>query len=107
MKSLILVDFIIECTLTDNNQVEDNFSEDTQEPTWILHMDGASNAQRCSAGLMLIDIDGMVIEYALWFDFKASNNQTEYETLIVGLKIAKDLDVKYLRIFTDLQLNVG
>ena len=40
-------------------------------------------------------------EYALRFSFKTSNNQAEYEALIVGLRIAKDLKVKKLRAFSD------
>ena len=104
MKSQILIDFIIECIPTNNDQVNGNSFGKTQESVWILHVDGASNAQGCGASLILTNIDGMVTEYALQFDFKASNNQTEYEVLIVGLKIAKDLDVKCLRIFIDSQL---
>ena len=69
-----------------------------------LHVDGASNAQGCGVGLILTNIDEVVIEYVLRFDFKASNNQIEYEALIVRSKIVKDLDVKCLRVFTDLQL---
>ena len=104
MKFQILANFIVECTLTDNDQVEDNSPEDTQEPVWILHIDGASNAQDCDAGLILTNIDGMVIEYAFRFNFKASNKQAKYEALIVGFKIAKDFSVKCLWVFTNLQL---
>ena len=46
----------------------------------------------------------MVIEYAFRFDFKISNNQIEHEDLIAWLKIARDLDVKWLKVFTDSQL---
>ena len=46
--------------------------------------------------LILTNIDGMVTKYALRFDFKASNNQVEYEILIAKFKIAKDLSVKHL-----------
>ena len=51
----------------------------------------------------MTNIDGMVIEYVLRFGFKASNNQAEFKALIAKLKITKDLDVKHLRIFTNLQ----
>ena len=49
----------------------------------------------------------MVTEYAFQFTFKASNNQAEYEALIAGLRITKDLSVKWLKVFIDLQLVVG
>ena len=65
IKIQILADFIIECTPTDNDQVEDDSMEDTSESAWILHMDEASNTQGCGMGLILTNVDGMVIEYVL------------------------------------------
>ena len=50
--------------------------------------------QHCIAGLILINIDGMVTEYAFQFAFKALNNQTKYEAMIVGLKVAKNLGMR-------------
>ena len=43
---------------------------------------------------------------ALRFGFKASNNEAEYEALIVGLKLAKEMKVESLDIFSDSQLVV-
>ena len=70
----------------------------------MLHINGASNAQGSRANLILINFKRIVTEYALWFNFKASNNQTEYEALLTGLKIAKELDIDNLKIFTNSQL---
>ena len=41
---------------------------------------------------------------ALKFEFKASNNEAEYEALIVGLELAKEIKVESLDIFNDSQL---
>ena len=57
----------------------------TSTNTYTLHVDGASNEQGSGAGLVLKNPKGVVAEYALRFSFKASNNQAEYEALIVGL----------------------
>ena len=73
----------------------------------MLHMDGASNEQGSRAGLILKSPEGVVAEYTLRFSFKTSNNQAEYEALIVGLQIAKDLKIKKLRAYSDSQLVVG
>ena len=43
----------------------------------------------------------MITEYVLRFNFKALNNQAEYEMLLAGLKITKELDIDNLKIFTD------
>ena len=71
------------------------------ESIWVLHVDGSSNAQGSGAGFILINIEGTVTEYVLWFNFKASNNQAEYEVLLVSLNIAKDLGVDNLKVFID------
>ena len=70
-------------------------------------MDGASNEQGSGAGLILKSPEEAVAEYALRFSFKTSNNQAEYEALIAGLQIAKDLKVEKLRAFSDSLLVVG
>ena len=49
----------------------------------------------------------MVFEYALWFTFSTSNNEAEYEALIIGLKLTKDLEAQELKVFGDSQLVVG
>ena len=46
------------------------------------------------------------MHYALRFKFKASNNEVEYEALIVRLKLAKEIKVESLEIFSDSQLIV-
>ena len=50
---------------------------------WVLSIDGSSNQQISGAGVILEGSDGLLIEQALHFSFKASNNQAEYEALIV------------------------
>ena len=101
MKAQILIDFIVECTLTNDSQVEDRPQEEALKPAWILYMDRASNTQGYGVNLILTNIDGVVIEYVLRFGFKDSNNLIEYEALIARLKITKDLDIKCLRVFND------
>jgi len=40
------------------------------------------------AGVILEGPDGLLIEQALWFSFKASNSQAKYEALIAGMLLA-------------------
>ena len=67
----------------------------------IFYRDGASNSQGCRVWLILASPKGAMIEYVLWFGFGASNNEATYEALIVGLSIAKELEIKNLRVFID------
>ncbi|KAM1706426.1 hypothetical protein EV1_028062 [Malus domestica] len=76
-------------------------------PTWSLYVDGSSNQQGCGAGLVFMTLDKMVMEYALRFKFKASNNKAKYEALLAGLRLAKHIGVKRIDIFSDSQLMVN
>ena len=98
IKGQALADFIAEFTYpvevnTQERQalVDTEAAEKTDEPNglvWKLFVDGSSNAQGSGAGLVLVDPDGLKINYALRFGFKASNNEAEYEALIAGLNLA-------------------
>ena len=45
---------------------------------------------------MLINPEGHKITCALRVGFKASNNEAEYEALLVGLRLAKEMKSGYL-----------
>jgi len=38
--------------------------------------------------------NGLLIEHALRFAFKASNNQVDYEALIAGMLLAKEMGAR-------------
>ncbi|XP_072056260.1 uncharacterized protein [Arachis hypogaea] len=88
IKFQFLADFIAEFSVPST-------TEDYIE--WSLYIDGSSNPQGCGAGIIHDDSHGNVIEHFLNFSFKASNNQSEYETLIAGLRLAADLNITELK----------
>ncbi|KAL6279205.1 hypothetical protein ACE6H2_016086 [Prunus campanulata] len=59
------------------------------------------------AGLVLKAPDQRTIEYAIRFQFQASNNEAEYEALLAGLRLAKEIGAQQLRICSDSQLVVN
>ena len=67
-------------------------------------MDGATNAQGSGAGLILTSPDGIDVEYSLIFSFQASNNEAEYEAVIVGLNLAHSMEADQLEVSSDSQL---
>ncbi|KAL0286917.1 UNVERIFIED_CONTAM: hypothetical protein Sangu_2715200 [Sesamum angustifolium] len=46
------------------------------------------------------------MEFAIKFDFKASNNEAEYKALVLGMKMAQDAGASYLLAYSDSQLIV-
>ena len=76
-------------------------------PIWVLHADGASNLQGLGAGLVLITPEANTLKIALKFLFKASNNESEYEAIITGLRIAADLGAKQIVVYNDSAVVIG
>ncbi|XP_021827212.1 uncharacterized protein LOC110767855 [Prunus avium] len=110
IKAQALADFISEFTLAPSTQGKNTPLPDPIEEAnhhWILYVDGASNSQGCGAGLVLISPHATEVEYALRFGFRASNNEAEYEALIAGLRLAKELGAKKIQVRSDSQLVVN
>jgi len=74
---------------------------------WTLSVDGASSTKGSEGGVILEDLEGNMIEQALKFAFRTSNNQAEYETLIARMLLAKELGVSQLLAKTDSRLITG
>ena len=77
-----------------------------QVPKWGLYVDGSSNDGGSRASLILISSQGHWMHCALRFGFQTSNNKAEYEAWIAGLKLAKEMKIESLEIFSDSQLVV-
>ena len=68
-------------------------------------MEGSSNERGSGAGLILVTPEGHQMHCALRFGFKASNNEAEYEALIIGLNLAKEMKTKSLEIYSNSSLS--
>ncbi|KAL0418994.1 UNVERIFIED_CONTAM: hypothetical protein Sradi_1312900 [Sesamum radiatum] len=71
----VLADFVSEMTGTTQAEV-------TEERPWLLHVDRSSTAQGNGAGIVITSPQGEDMEFAIKFNFKASNNEAEYEALV-------------------------
>ena len=99
----ILADFIIEFTPAQSTEAT-QLAPDL--PIWRLSVDKAANAQGSGVGLILTSPDGIDTEYALRFDFQASNNEAEYEAVITGLNLDHFMEADQLEVSSDSQLVV-
>lgn len=71
---------------------------------WMLYTDGASNREGSGAGLILTSPEGEEVTYALRFDFHTSNNKAEYEALLAGLRLAKQIGAEAVMALGDWRL---
>ena len=61
---------------------------DVTHEYWTMYFDGSIMMPGSGARVVLISVDGSRLRYAIRLHFSASNNATEYEALINGLRIA-------------------
>ncbi|XP_077223338.1 uncharacterized protein LOC143856943 [Tasmannia lanceolata] len=74
------------------------------EVLWEVYVDGSSSRSDCGAGLILTGPENFVLDYALRFGFRASNNEAEYEALIAGMNLAVQTQAQRLKAYCDFQL---
>ena len=58
-------------------------------PTWEVYIDRASNQNGSGIGLVLISPEKVIIEKSLRLDFSATNNEAEYEVLLIGMAMVQ------------------
>ncbi|XP_077215904.1 uncharacterized protein LOC143850547 [Tasmannia lanceolata] len=78
----------------------------SEEPLWEVYVDGSSNRSGSGAGLVLTGPDDFILNYAVRFGFRASNNEAEYEALIAGMNLAIQARAQRLKAYCDSQLVV-
>ncbi|XP_066374487.1 uncharacterized protein [Miscanthus floridulus] len=101
IKSQSLVDFVAEWT-----EVQLPTPDVTHE-YWTMYFDGSIMVPGLGAGVVLISLDGSRLRYAICLHFLASNNATEYEALINGLRITIELGARRLYVRGDSELVVN
>jgi hypothetical protein len=61
---------------------------------WIMYFDGSYTLKGVGAGIVLIPPEGDMLKYAIQIEFPATNNIAEYEGLVTGLQLAKELSIR-------------
>ncbi|GJZ45232.1 reverse transcriptase domain-containing protein [Tanacetum coccineum] len=63
---------------------------------WTLFTDRASSLKGSGAGLVLIGPSGVEYTYGFHLTIVSTNNEAEYEALLVGLRIARNMKIQNL-----------
>ena len=75
--------------------------------SWKVYMDGAANQRGVGVGLVLVSLERITIEKSLRFGFSATNNEAEYEALLMGMVIVQKMGGRVVEMFSDSRLIVG
>ena len=76
-------------------------------PLWKLHVDGAANQKGLGVGIVIISPDRITIEKSLRLGFSTTNNEAEYEALLIKVAMIKKLGGKIVEDFSNSRLVVG
>jgi ribonuclease HI len=71
---------------------------------WRMHFDGSKLLGGLGASVVLTSPKGDKLQYVLQMHFRASNNIAEYEALVHGLKMAKQIGIRRILYFGDSDL---
>ncbi|XP_074358249.1 uncharacterized protein LOC141697652 [Apium graveolens] len=102
IKSQALDDFVADFSPSQMTTSEEEFRQIvsiTDAKPWTLYTDGALNVNGTGLGLGLVlkSPEGDMIAHSICCSFKATNNEAEYEALIIGLFISDKTEAFYRR----------
>jgi ribonuclease HI len=72
-----------------------------------MYFDGSLNIDGAGVGVYFISPSRDRLSYVLQIHFKASNNVTDYEATLDGLRITIELGIKRLIVFSDSALVIN
>ena len=98
IKAQALVNFVAEFTMADQDQESDY---------WTVYIDGPLALGMGGVGVVLLSPEKDILKYRVQLQFPAMNNEAEYEAILIGLRIAKALGVRNLKLNSNSKLVVG
>ena len=69
-----------------------------------MNFDGAHSRAGKGTGVVITSPKGTTFNFAYRLEFEATNNVTEYEALLLGLEMTKNMGIKMLSISDDSDL---
>ncbi|XP_024196774.1 uncharacterized protein LOC112200008 [Rosa chinensis] len=68
---------------------------------WVLYFDGSRTDTLAGAGIALENSAGDHFSYSFQLEFQCTNNQAEYEALIIGLEVLLEMGIRDVQILGD------
>jgi ribonuclease HI len=84
-----------------------NQSEDKRQPHWIIYFDGAWGFVGADVAAIITSPSGVKMRYVARLKFQCTNNITEYEAILIGLRNARAMGIQRLIIKIDSQVMAG
>jgi ribonuclease HI len=88
----------------DDTTLEKN---DLEDGMWHMHFDGSCSNEGNGASMILYSPVGKIHNFSYRLEFACTNNITEFEALLLGIKNAYNLGCGHLTVFGDSELVVN
>ena len=98
IKAQALADFVIEFTVAD---------QDPESDYWMVYTKGSSASGLGRIGVILLSLKKDVLRYRVQLQFLAMNNEAEYKAILMGLRVAKALGARKLKLNSNSKLVTG
>ena len=103
MKGQVLADFVAEFSPKNDRKMVCH----VENRPWKVFVDGASSALEADVGIVIITPEGIWLEHSFRLSFRASNNEAEYEALLVDLRVVLGMGARDVEIYSDSRLVVN
>ncbi|XP_027174389.1 uncharacterized protein LOC113774008 [Coffea eugenioides] len=112
VKGQVLADFLADHPIPAEWELSDDLPDKDVllveiRPPWKMYFDGAAHRHRVGLGIVFVTPDGGIMLYSFTLNQHCSNNVAEYQTLILGLEIAVDMEQLDIQIYGNSQLVVN
>ena len=97
IKGQVVANFITEFTNMEGQRAKEH-------PQWSIHTNGSSNKKTGEAGIVLHSLERDEIECMVHLNFPMTNNEVEYEALVVGLDLTKATGAMSVVMYYDSQV---
>ncbi|KAL2228552.1 UNVERIFIED_CONTAM: hypothetical protein Sindi_1834900 [Sesamum indicum] len=95
LKGQVLADFMVE--------LAGDPERSPKLEKWMMHVDGSSNGGNGGIGILIQGLGNVEIEVTVRLSFPVTNNEAEYEAIIMGLELAFEAGARDLEMYTDSQ----
>ena len=95
IKASALADFVAKFTVVD---------QDPESEYWTMYTDGSSTSGIGGVGVILLSPENDALKYGVQLQFPTTNNEADYEAIRMGLKVAKALGMRNLKLNSNSKL---
>ena len=111
VKGRAIADHLVHCSPEGAEEIQRDFSDEDiigiKLESWKMYFDGATNQNESGIGVLLISLKATNISFSGRLNFPTTNNATEYEACIMGLRATLGLGVKELKAYGDSALKIS